>query len=750
VRRLFRLRPGYILLLIIELLYFSIFPQPAQAWSAVVDNSWLLRAGSWLVERLTGNWFESNQDLGSHQLMIRLACERLARDPAWQDQKDFFPDKDGILGWEGVVIDNVPQGVVSGGKWTDPKRGGPDADGKTKDSLHYYNPLANKGGAPTAVQDCFNNLLLQLYNQGNFSGKSPPNDDTNHFAAWSAHYLADVSVPYHTVGIPNSELRDTLSPAEAGPDYLYKPAEARLDESETIIPESVTAPDEWRGQDGNFADIVSYFKVVRGSNDLKDWFDPWYYNGRHVGLGSNPVIGSASHGSWEAWAHKYIVMKKLYVSPAEYSKEWINAAPGFGSAIRNLEAQAAQAKYFTIAAAAETRKNIALFTKEPQWAFNKAIERMATLWRASLTALRPGIQVIPDPGNPKLLKVLATIQSVEPADHAKNVQAKLTADGGKVRGSDTQPWKADITPGNPGILSWNVDAADPDSCKLRLEVICTYQNTPDLQYAVAEPSQNRVTIDLSPNQVHAGDKVKLTVKVQPPGRTQLTITDWGPLQKESPDITTDSSGTYSREYTVSKSAKDARYSVKIQAGKLDVTRSADINVGLNIKNSRGIYIRFLYNNTATFVSSGRTGKPYTGYLMGDNPQCTITGWDGDYTINATMVGTPNETGKLRVTLDSNYETVTGFTWEYSYQNGQAQRGDPRSVTTTITGGGLKRGELVSPIARYTPDFYYKLIGDTVCGNMKVKMTKLSSDGTTEVLQGVSCNPNTITDFLFQR
>jgi hypothetical protein len=168
---------------------------------------------------------------------------------------------------------------------------------------------------------------------------------------------------------------------------------------------------------------------------------------------------------------------------------------------------------------------MASYTKAPQGGFNKAVERMATLWRASLTALRPSVQVAPDPANPKLLRVVATIQSVEPVDPARNVQAKLTAEGGKVRGSDTQVVKGDVTPATPGLLRWDVDAADPDSCKLRLEVICTYANTPDLQYSVVEPGRDRITVEVSPSQVRAGDKVKLTVKVQPAEKTDLTVTN---------------------------------------------------------------------------------------------------------------------------------------------------------------------------------------------------------------------------------
>jgi hypothetical protein len=245
--------------------------------------------------------------------MIKLAYEKLAQDPAWQDQKELFPDRDDILGWEGVVVNNLVSGIIWGGEWVDPKRGGPDAEGKTKDSFHYYNPLTSEGGAPAAVADYYNKLLLKLYNQGNF-GKSQPDDDTDHDASWSAHFPADVSVPYHISGIPSNKLKNRLSVRESGPHFLWLPADAKLDESGTAMdPNSVVLPDESWGRNEDFTTDVSLFKSKFNGNDLKDWFDPWYYNGWAKG-GPNALIGSGSHASWEAWAHQFIVKNKLSVS----------------------------------------------------------------------------------------------------------------------------------------------------------------------------------------------------------------------------------------------------------------------------------------------------------------------------------------------------------------------------------------------------------------------------------------------------
>jgi hypothetical protein len=757
--KLIRLKPALILLLVVELLSSSIFPQPVYAWSAVTNKSYVIRAVNWVIQSFKGESWESNQDLGSHQLMIQLAYEKLAKDPAWQDQKELFPAKDGILSWEGVVVNNWLSGIIWGGVWVDPIRGGPDAEGKTKDSLHYYNPLIPAGGAPDAVVDYYSKLLLRLYNQGNF-GKSQPDDNTNHYASWSAHFLADVSVPYHTAGIPVSSLKNSLTVKESGPDYLWLPGEAKLDEKgKNIDPNSIVLPDESWGRNGDFTTDVSLFKSKFNGKDLKDWFDPWYYNG-WAKAGANGLIGSGSHASWEAWAHQFIVKNKLAVVPATYSKEWKNAAPRFGVPTVNLEKQAEQARAFTADAAMQTSLNMAVYTKAPQGGFNRAVERMSTLWRASLTALRPALQVTPDPGNPKLLRVVASIRSVEPVDPAKYVQAKLTADGGKVRGKDTLP-VGDVTPLTPGLLTWEVDAPDPDACKLKLEVICNYANTPDLQYAVVEPGKDRITVEVSPSNAKAGGTVTLTVKVQPAEKTDLTVIKWGPLESKPDllpfikkvDFTTDANGIYSGKFIVDKKANDGSYEIIVDAGKSRPPGIAKINIGLNIKAAKGIYCRIAENVKAKYLFTDKSGRSRVEQGMsisGANPQTIVTNWDGDYTVNAKMVARDkNETGNLKITFNENYTTITSFRWEANYQYPDPQYYSVKSLSLIITGGGIDKSMLNSPIISYMPDYYYKLTGEGVRSHIQVKYTQVNWDGSTQVLQDIECNKDSVCDFLVQ-
>lgn len=495
--RFTRFRSIYIFLIIMVSISLSLTPCPTYAWSAVtvVDEGTLFILQNFfraVISFFTGKEVPQNviKDVGTHQLMMKLAYKLLEKDPAYIDQKEYFPTISGILEWEGVAA-KTDRVIMQGGEWRgrNSKSGGPDAAGKSKDSYHYLNPRLEEGkcgNADIAVERYFKDFMMQMYGQGDFSNRDKPNDDTNHNAAWAAHYLGDTYVPYHTVGRFKKGMQiGKLSSAEAGPAYLYDFMAAEL-AGTSIKPESIVPAPDWSGLDNDFSDVYLYYSKYLAVAD-KDWFDPWYYNGPYwsnkIRAGPNLVLGS--HQSWESWAHGYITGNNLAQVPTAYSKDWKNAKPGFNLRISNIENQAAMARAFAIASAKETAANMAVFTKKPDLAFNKAAQSVATLWRASITALRPEIKVTPDAGTPKLLKVTATIRSVEPNDPATNVKAKLTVTGGAIRGvaihDPVHP--VTVTSDRPWITEWQVDSNNPSACTFELEAIGEYENIPDLQYA---------------------------------------------------------------------------------------------------------------------------------------------------------------------------------------------------------------------------------------------------------------------------
>jgi len=740
-----RFIPGkvvYILLLLVVLCTMLSFPQPCHAWGAVTNESWLAQIFTGL-KNLGVSQVSRGYDVNTHVRLMTTAYQYLRDDPALDT--DCFPPIEEIESWDKVYVKNAYRAVVHGGEWQG-KKGGPDAGGKTRDSEHYYNPLLNgpnKGGGPDAVKEYYTILLEELDNTRDLDKGLNTKYDTlggmvlrlwnatsaefwhiddkgytkytntveklNQAAAWSAHFLADMHVPYHVVGVP-APPNAKLSGVEFGEYYLWGPGKMLLEEDTSTgtrisIDLSSNPPEGW-GLGGDFSAATAHFMDDTYSEDSTshDWFDPWYSNGFGLGI-ENVETGVGSHASWEAWAHKRLVEGAMLVKPDSYSTDWKNATPSFGGVKQNMYKQADQVDAFTEAAAIETRKNMPAYLKHPELGANKAIQRIATLWRSSLTALRPSIEGKRDEENPKLLNVIATVSSVEPGDPAVNVKAKLTVEGGTIRGdaihyADKQgrdvlgrpvnydPDKTvkvepvEVAPFNSWITEWQVDSDNPDACELKLEVICEYQKTPDLQYAVCEQLKP-VKVSISPDQAEAGDKVTLTVKVDPPKKTELEIGQFGPLEVKKPKVTTDNKGEFKGDFTVHSIVAGKRQ-VSVFAPKLGEHGYAILTV---VDNKTGLtpapgttVINLLKHKTCTIsfrvTDAGapahlesRYSKYYGCSFKGSFTGNTFTG-----TCNNKQVGFEkrNEIGKITVTIaptdDPTIWKITSYAMQAQYQS----------------------------------------------------------------------------------
>jgi hypothetical protein len=330
--------------------------------------------------------------------------------------------------------------------------------------------------------------------------------------------------------------------------------------------------------------------------------------------------------------------------------------------------QAAQAKAFTIAAATETRAKLANYLKKPDVAFNRSVQRVMTLWRAAFTALRPSVKVKPDPGNPKLLKVTATIGSAERTDPAQNVQAKLTVTGGTIRGNAIQSIKEPVTHDSPQILTWDVDSTNPAACKFKLEAICKYQKIPDLQYAVVEPGNNQITLDLSPGRVKQGDKVKMTVTISPASKIPPTVKEWGPLEEKPGNFSMKTEGTFEGVFTVKKDAKDKTYTITVEASHLNLTDSANITVGGTFNTCTidfQVGVTMGGNGNPVFDANSRFSMEATGSFTGQRFDGTVTRTVADNVL--VPQGSP---AKLSITMtptaDPKVFQVTDYRIETSY------------------------------------------------------------------------------------
>lgn len=396
----------------------------------------------------------------THQLILDRAYALLAADPAFDPA--VFPTLAEIQAHEGVNWFGTDS-------WFDYLVGpGPDSEGASQYSDHYYNPTTTEGDGPTAAAGQYVDLA---------NGMAQANKDAAaKGAAWGAHYLADMYVPFHVVGAS----RDTVLA-----EYTRQGGAGA---STMTLAEDVTGPVDlcygcgikdwsWFGADnfktevGRFLGIATPVTTGANGNSHLDWFDPWYYNGTWPAS-----VKSSSHVVWEG-AVTYPAAGAI----TGYDTRWQNAAPTFSNP---AAAQQARVQALAVAAASETRINLVARVADDDPAINHAIQSAYTVWRASISALRPDVAVEQDPSAPGTYRVTAIVNNVA-TEAAQNVRVRLKVTGGEITGGDPeQP----VTSSGGVIktdksIQWSVKSDKPSECSLTLEVIGSYAETPDLQYA---------------------------------------------------------------------------------------------------------------------------------------------------------------------------------------------------------------------------------------------------------------------------
>ena len=129
------------------------------------------------------SWGSFDGLANTHASIVDTAMKRISLDPGFSVLR--FPTAEQIMSFDWVSIKG--DFTMSGT--------GPDADGSSLFSEHYFNPETEQGGGPDAVGKHFKNLATNTiqHKTGAAAAKS---------AAWAAHFLSDMHVPYHTVGIP--------------------------------------------------------------------------------------------------------------------------------------------------------------------------------------------------------------------------------------------------------------------------------------------------------------------------------------------------------------------------------------------------------------------------------------------------------------------------------------------------------------------------------------------------------------------
>ncbi|OFZ13295.1 MAG: hypothetical protein A2X86_16225 [Bdellovibrionales bacterium GWA2_49_15] len=424
---------------------------------------WLSVLIALMLPKTAYSW-GSFQGFNTHQFLLDVAYDQLKQDPAFQESG--FPTLEKIYANEGVfyVSDDPSTGisVISGP--------GPDNPNSTPDSWHYYNPILDRGNGPATTARFFKYLA-----RGQVTSTSEATVEKS--AAWSAHFMADMSVPYHVVGMPLADFK-----TEA------------LDSSGNLLPQvifsNVISDDRflmnYQGVGTHSADWVQ--EAGRFYEDSKvrsyaDWFDPWYWNGVWPA-----TTKSSSHMQWEAWVFHNWNNSDVVLSG--YSKGWTNPAPAFEPAWDEMQTQAEE---LAKRSATTTRANMTAWTASAAEALSQSATDIWTIWRASITGLRCMSFASPDltmPGKKVFLLKVAVANLTR--ETAQNVQVRLSVvKGGKLLSENPVMIVGDLPnyteTEKVGVTSaWKVEVADPRGMKVKIEVIGGFSNTPDRQYYVLE------------------------------------------------------------------------------------------------------------------------------------------------------------------------------------------------------------------------------------------------------------------------
>jgi hypothetical protein len=422
---------------------------------------------------------------------------------------DYFLEQEGV---NGSILTFRPYGP------------GPDADGSTLYSCHWFNPMTGRGAAPQSAGDWYSRFIRAIL------GIAGTDEDAFKGLAWASHFVADMFVPYHTIGIPAEEAeariasgKFILTEAEAGPAFLMQPEPPGPVGTipGTVIGDLAIAYDRWKrdgwGYNMNFRESLKIFADNRGAaavpNEVNfvDWFDPWYWNGmlaRTIVYGpflSNPDIDPgkstfSSHAAYESRAHARFLKTGGYKSATtgqpRYDPLWKNAPPDYAFSGNAWQAQSWQVQDFAAKIALRTRQNMEVYWKTPEIPVRGAVEAVYTLMRSAYCALKPMIQVRRDPARPNDgLVITATIGNVAwESCHDVSVRLRL-GKGGTTVVENVQMLTQPIAGPGSGTQTWIAQVNPDEEWTVTIEAVGVFDKTPDLQYNMAyaqyrpDPSQ---------------------------------------------------------------------------------------------------------------------------------------------------------------------------------------------------------------------------------------------------------------------
>lgn len=390
-----------------------------------------------------GSWYQTD----SHKYIDQQAFTFIKKDKALEDT--LFPAIADITSNEGVDWNSIGPG--------------PDTEDGELFSNHYYNPKTGRGNAPKSVSKWFTYLSQQLLSGGTLLPKS---------AAWGGHYLADMSVVFHVTGMFREDYEKLNQDQTGGGhgDAVILTEDESGERRYLSYKMATTHSENFKAEgDAYLNDVVKHPK--------HDWFDPWYWNGY--------TLPTSSHLSWEAMVRNSIDADKL-----KYSILWRNGEPTFENP---FDAQAEMAKEFTADMADSTRTSVFSYATYSDQGLTQAVESVATLWRASVSALRMREPIIepfsysnePTKGKFIVHGAILNYTDVEDAINAK-VKLQIISGATLIEGDAVQ--NVGTIRKRDGVIGgrWVIDTPDIKKVKIKMETIGHFSTVPDLQYTTFE------------------------------------------------------------------------------------------------------------------------------------------------------------------------------------------------------------------------------------------------------------------------
>ena len=369
----------------------------------------------------------------SHESLCEAAYDALQKQPAMRPDPTYpapvFPPRDAIV----------------------KQVGDPDRDTSVPYSNHVFNPKFSndpraRGNADKAVQSQhkeLSDLMLESYGQAFKPAEAAK------AAAWLAHFVQDLTSPYHVLGMPGSHvLSMTIDSRTTGPQTATHKLLVGMDT------------------------LLLRFQKHQQEQKNVDWFDPWYYDyNDRKGTPVSAQISGSSHMAYEAF------FSPGHSPPAAgYSPSWtqgFNTAVTFAQRMAQRTRAAVDADMTGDIFKAQTRQTRALLLR--------AVEGTFSAWRASFSAMRLGNIVISPAKGTGNYRVIVRAKNFDDRGSASNLELKYTVRdaAGNAVGSAYSPMSGGFLPGQEQNVP-AVDIAIPASAKvLKIEMKGDFSHTPD-------------------------------------------------------------------------------------------------------------------------------------------------------------------------------------------------------------------------------------------------------------------------------